>query len=291
MGCYSSKSVVDVVTSRKLGLPQKKHIYDKLWGGDIPPRYEMLTWFALNNGLSTKDKLLRRKMIQPWEESCILYGAATETEEKTKEPTSQHQPKPLSKPLSPTHMRTSLRMCVELPNFISPSQPKHPNHPRICVQLYAYAWNPRLHSTPSSPHRACPRIGQFYACTHRPHPLRIPQHPKESSHPITTLLIHYTLSLTLYETPPTTLISLTSAQRFTSNSFFLPISVHTHSLLYSNSFSHLSLSATHNPQNTTHLTDSTFLPALSPRIAATPHPNIPHPRIAALPNPSSHTHA
>ncbi|MED6202876.1 hypothetical protein PIB30_109974, partial [Stylosanthes scabra] len=56
---------------------------------------------------------------------------------------------PAQTPPSPTHMRTS--------------QPKHPHHPRICVQLYAYAWNPRLHSTPSGPHRACPCIDHLYA--------------------------------------------------------------------------------------------------------------------------------
>ncbi|MED6173774.1 hypothetical protein PIB30_062766 [Stylosanthes scabra] len=42
-GRYSAKSFVDEVTSRKLGLLQEKHIYNKLWDNNIPPRYELLT--------------------------------------------------------------------------------------------------------------------------------------------------------------------------------------------------------------------------------------------------------
>ncbi|MED6199978.1 hypothetical protein PIB30_080907 [Stylosanthes scabra] len=42
-GRYSAKSFVDEVTSRKLGLPQEKHIYDKLWDDNIPPRYGLHT--------------------------------------------------------------------------------------------------------------------------------------------------------------------------------------------------------------------------------------------------------
>ncbi|MED6163843.1 hypothetical protein PIB30_083953 [Stylosanthes scabra] len=60
---------------------------------------------------------------------------------------------------NPTHMRDP-----HIPHLITLTPcPNTPHLPRICVQLYAYAWKPQSCTTPSSPHRACPRIDHFYA--------------------------------------------------------------------------------------------------------------------------------
>ncbi|MED6185684.1 hypothetical protein PIB30_059444 [Stylosanthes scabra] len=98
---------------------------------------------------------------------CVQsYAYAWHTHSPSPLKTHSTNPSHVLNPLSPTHMRTTLRICVDL----TPHTQSHsllaqntPHHPRICVQLYAYAWNPRTCITPSSPHRACPRIDHFYA--------------------------------------------------------------------------------------------------------------------------------
>ncbi|MED6135190.1 hypothetical protein PIB30_043978 [Stylosanthes scabra] len=61
-GRYSSRSFVEVASGRILGLPEEKHKYERVWSGRIPPRYELLTWFIMNNRLSIKDKLLKGRI-------------------------------------------------------------------------------------------------------------------------------------------------------------------------------------------------------------------------------------
>ncbi|MED6114734.1 hypothetical protein PIB30_083366 [Stylosanthes scabra] len=176
---------------------------------------------------------------------------------------------------NPTHMRGP-----HIPHVLTltPS-PNTPPLPRICVQLYAYTWKPQSCATPSRPHRACPRIDHFYACTHHPNPLRIPQHPIKSFHPIITLPIHLTLSLTLYKNNTTQPISLTSEPQLLQTPSLFP-SQHTHPFL--------SLIRTHSLFYL-HLLISLVLP----HIATTTYP----PRILSasstlqpsIPSPHSHT--
>ncbi|MED6106903.1 hypothetical protein PIB30_008907 [Stylosanthes scabra] len=44
---------------------ENKQVYDGVWNDRVPPRFELLCWFAINGGLATKDKLVKRKILQP----------------------------------------------------------------------------------------------------------------------------------------------------------------------------------------------------------------------------------
>ncbi|MED6207511.1 hypothetical protein PIB30_036492, partial [Stylosanthes scabra] len=57
------------------GVPAEKKMYDDVWSGKILPRFKLLIWFVINDGLSTKDKLIRRNIIQQREGNCILCGS------------------------------------------------------------------------------------------------------------------------------------------------------------------------------------------------------------------------
>ncbi|MED6174253.1 hypothetical protein PIB30_067335 [Stylosanthes scabra] len=65
-GRYSTKSFVTAVSGRVLGLSEEKQIYDGVWNDRVPPRFQLLSWFSINEGLARKDKLVKRKLIL-WE--------------------------------------------------------------------------------------------------------------------------------------------------------------------------------------------------------------------------------
>nr|XP_025662912.1 uncharacterized protein LOC112758449 isoform X1 [Arachis hypogaea] len=60
-GKYNVKSFINVAEGKIYGEPTMKHVFDDLWRGLVPPRIEMLVWFVITDGLSTKDKLIRRE--------------------------------------------------------------------------------------------------------------------------------------------------------------------------------------------------------------------------------------
>ncbi|MED6157660.1 hypothetical protein PIB30_025280 [Stylosanthes scabra] len=62
---------MEAATAMELGVPTMKHVFDNVWHGLVPPRVEMLTWFALTGGLKTKDVLLRRNIINHGDEWTI----------------------------------------------------------------------------------------------------------------------------------------------------------------------------------------------------------------------------
>ncbi|MED6108556.1 hypothetical protein PIB30_025205 [Stylosanthes scabra] len=66
-------------TGRMWGQPMMKHTFDSLWCGLVPPRIEMMAWFALTGGLNTREVLLRRGVIGQGEEKCILCNEEMET--------------------------------------------------------------------------------------------------------------------------------------------------------------------------------------------------------------------
>ncbi|MED6191257.1 hypothetical protein PIB30_114419, partial [Stylosanthes scabra] len=69
-GRYSSKSYMEVATGLSCENHQQMQQIDLVWNCNIPPRFSLLAWFALMDGLATKDKLLRREIIRQGEGTC-----------------------------------------------------------------------------------------------------------------------------------------------------------------------------------------------------------------------------
>ncbi|MED6197578.1 hypothetical protein PIB30_057802 [Stylosanthes scabra] len=53
-GEYSVKSFMQVASGTIHGESDLKHVFDDIWKGLVPPRIELLAWFAILEGLNTK---------------------------------------------------------------------------------------------------------------------------------------------------------------------------------------------------------------------------------------------
>ncbi|MED6180346.1 hypothetical protein PIB30_009414 [Stylosanthes scabra] len=59
----STRSFVEAAVLKRFGEPNIKHIYEEICKGLVPPRVELVVWFAIMEGLNTIDRLLRRTVI------------------------------------------------------------------------------------------------------------------------------------------------------------------------------------------------------------------------------------
>ncbi|MED6199789.1 hypothetical protein PIB30_079157 [Stylosanthes scabra] len=55
-----------------------RHVFSNLWQGLVPPRVEMLAWFAMTKGLSTKDLLRKRNIIPSGDINCKICNKEEE---------------------------------------------------------------------------------------------------------------------------------------------------------------------------------------------------------------------
>ncbi|RYR07607.1 hypothetical protein Ahy_B05g075001 [Arachis hypogaea] len=55
-GSFTIKSMINAVEGETLGFAESKHFFDNIWRGAVPPRVEMMAWFAILGRLNTKKR-------------------------------------------------------------------------------------------------------------------------------------------------------------------------------------------------------------------------------------------